>query len=1829
MNMNNNNNTPSLTSNLPNIAFSTSKNNATSLYSPPISISNRSNGTTLTERRVTPNASTYTLTPKSRKRNRTRMSTLHPLSPAALRSVASKTQLVSRGSSIDHDFDSAPPVLGKNTVTLSALRVHRPQSFQSSINQLSDACHEQLTKHTPIAFLGPGGAGKTVLLRAWLKLFQRENEETSVNLVTIGETLEARDYLSVVYALGKSLLLSVAKAAKAITVRLVRDGLAPEGGAKNGPLDIASQLCDELGSYLNGSLTTMHTPSEYLHGWITRTANTVEGLKLWIALDGVDFVQDKDLDGNNTAEARELISAVPSESVGLIVSMRDDYHMLDMWRLEGWKIIKTNPWTEKERDDFLRMRWRETGCQVSEKDRGEASMSLETPQALQVVVQETIRLGSGCIEPIIEHTRSSVALFDYALELWEQDDRFAAGLLPCVLTAILLSPRGASPEEIALTHGWPVSSILELEELAGTFLVFVDGKTIPSLPAKNIQKKNHTTSVLHFPNDDFSKAVALRYLGTDVVAPESQMLYIDTRGDGLFSRQFIGTINLPEVSSTRQNTRGLSMLVANTAIMNASANQFNVLYHTVGQKLAQVALLQVSKVASLLLATSPAQIVVAKLKEISETLFRTKLFDAAVSKMKKRFANTIPIVLESERNDDVVNNDCLASNVDAAVLDVPVSPSPSPSPSPPNDERHTPSLQEISSLLHELLSSESMDMLLKEFTEGGKRRQAEQIKRDEEKIQDTSSGNNSLAADKSGATENIECSGVGGKHRQFSNLQANKANAEFLAHAQDGKAANYSAAMFILRRDPFVKSCQKVLPQESVPDKDLYTLFDALDWTADSDRDGFVSWEDFVDLILISAKGKDLSTNDDPSSSEEKQETKLQDSLVWQLQLPDPVLSFSKLAALPKDRRDLISNILPVYNDFVATTHNGTLTLVSEPTPDQVSAAELKGMIAKRSEVPLPLLENDLNAVTICWCPWSRVVCCSLMRRTAPSFVGLQFLEPLAHWALSDHSVHFDVHATPITALSCYYGALPSDLASSTTTESFEVIFVGCEDGSIRFSELSDMIHSIEDSVLFHPRDSTSLITVIQYIPEIQKIVTCSMDGNVRLIKFSMAGDIVSGLKLEVRGIQGIFNWHSRPVLSIQYCKESHCFLSAGLDTTMYLWQPSNFKILKAINTGYPSKGAHLLEGTSQVVTIDAEIEYRNEKLHQCARVFNLFSGLEEQSIDLIGVRPQAKPVQGSAIVVGNVPGACSAMIFDQRRGHLFIGSHKIRTLERAKIWQPSAEATHEHSICAVLFSSHHMQLTTVDQHGTARVWNVRESTLLFDFKVVPEPNLLSAKKLASVTAACLGYAQERLFTGYSDGRLAAFRIYNGGNLQEYAANEVEPIVAVEHLHETCCVVALSIRGTISFWRDILQIDPLKCIRSIEGMSTGTLNFMSIYGDKTFSEALVGDTHGRMVVWNALSSYAKADRFNWSPGGGPAALNPELSVSVSCGHICQGAFKSFLVTGSDDGYLRMYYLSIHRGLSMIRSVFSGGFAPPRDGSHILGPSAMDISEEGTEIIVGDSSGGVRIWSVTKVKEAKIELDMYPVDLQLCAHWSTFRPHNEDEELPDLLDLAVSSLVAVKGRHTLVIGNRFSVKLYTRSGVVIGAFGQKRPWQINTQKNGNLQSESKPESNTAVILPAVWSLLGSNHGPMPEDWVLNATDRKIMVSPLARKLEMRRQQEESKKEQRLYFERVQSSILTFNALALGEVKAVTLDGRENANLEETQGQAVLGHLAMRSGIKNQQRFLERMQCRRPLPPGTPGAIFGDKYGGQAIFLPATPLSPFRKLEKGLHLKEPES
>jgi len=98
-------------------------------------------------------------------------------------------------------------------------------------------------------------------------------------------------------------------------------------------------------------------------------------------------------------------------------------------------------------------------------------------------------------------------------------------------------------------------------------------------------------------------------------------------------------------------------------------------------------------------------------------------------------------------------------------------------------------------------------------------------------------------------------------------------------------------------------------------------------------------------------------------------------------------------------------------------------------------------------------------------------------------------------------------------------------------------------------------------------------------------------------------------------------------VTSIQYCGESHAILSSGKVLNRY--SCGTRKVLKTIRTPRGARQSILVEDTNQLILcLDHDVEYRNGKLHQCLRVFNVFSGIGQQAVELVGVVPDARPIR-------------------------------------------------------------------------------------------------------------------------------------------------------------------------------------------------------------------------------------------------------------------------------------------------------------------------------------------------------------------------------------------------------------------------------------------------------------------------------------------------------------------------------------------------------------------------------------------------------------------------
>ena len=376
------------------------------------------------------------------------------------------------------------------------------------------------------------------------------------------------------------------------------------------------------------------------------------------------------------------------------------------------------------------------------------------------------------------------------------------------------------------------------------------------------------------------------------------------------------------------------------------------------------------------------------------------------------------------------------------------------------------------------------------------------------------------------------------------------------------------------------------------------------------------------------------------------------------------------------------------------------------------------------------------------------------------------------------------------TAISSYYGSVPAQSHSGKTTEMINLFMIGCEDGTLRIGSLQDFVHDIQNTMTVKLQSSSSMISTIQYVSDFDVIVCGSMDGNVYLYFFEMVGSIVSGLTIRQKPVR-VFNHHSRPVLSLQYLKESQSILSAGLDEVILLWGVADFSILSYIKTGVSSKCAIALEDIGQVVSLDANVTLLNGHFHQGFRVWNLFGGKNLQIIELTGSVPIAPLVMGSKIEESNIKGACGSLIYDTSGEEFLLGSHSLRRLVKKKHFRPNIFATHEKEIIGLFVLDRYVDLKTqsvaylndckaiqilsIDILGSVRIWNCDTGNIGGEFSVFKSLRIstkfgIGASSTIEVSSAICDRSCEKLFVGYTNGLVASWRILNGIMLKQYFA---------------------------------------------------------------------------------------------------------------------------------------------------------------------------------------------------------------------------------------------------------------------------------------------------------------------------------------------------------------------------------------------------------------------------------------------------------------------------
>ena len=244
----------------------------------------------------------------------------------------------------------------------------------------------------------------------------------------------------------------------------------------------------------------------------------------------------------------------------------------------------------------------------------------------------------------------------------------------------------------------------------------------------------------------------------------------------------------------------------------------------------------------------------------------------------------------------------------------------------------------------------------------------------------------------------------------------------------------------------------------------------------------------------------------------------------------------------------------------------------------------------------------------------------------------------------------------------------------------------------------------------------------------------------------------------------------------------------------------------------------------------------------------------------------QQRLVDGSTINADLVGGAVASVSYDSSisgKECIILGSHRIRRLYRREHWRPSERASHQCTICKLLFNARYGQVISCDISGCVRLWDWKTGRENFAFSAASPTRKLEGTTTSEISAASLDESGERVVIGYTSGDLATWRLYNGEFLQSFEGNG-DAISSVYHMDSLSTFVGSTLKGSVLFWPDRSDSEKIVNTRSIN--TSDAITSMHVSGNAAFAEAVTGNTEGEIIVWNALSSFAKGSTLNTDTG---------------------------------------------------------------------------------------------------------------------------------------------------------------------------------------------------------------------------------------------------------------------------------------------------------------------------------------------------------------------------
>ncbi|XP_012610384.2 EF-hand calcium-binding domain-containing protein 8 [Microcebus murinus] len=338
-------------------------------------------------------------------------------------------------------------------------------------------------------------------------------------------------------------------------------------------------------------------------------------------------------------------------------------------------------------------------------------------------------------------------------------------------------------------------------------------------------------------------------------------------------------------------------------------------------------------------------------------------------------------------------------------------------------------------------------------------------------------------------------------------------------------------------------------------------------------------------------------------------------------------------------------------------------------------------------------------------------------------------------------------------------------------------------------------------------------------------------------------------------------------ILCFDYCADKNFLVTGGYNPIIHLWNPSVSKKPVWMMKGHQTSVTHVI------------VNNRNSSI--------LISVSRDKNIRVWDMDDQIclQSLCGKRFALGNCP---ITSAYFHKDDTLICSTYSIGILKGYLEAQGPMKAgkitTHGSSLCAVLYSRIFKEVVTGSLQGSVNVWEIVTGTKLMEFSV-------SGAQSVELTAMALDESQRCLLTGLRDGTMKMWNYNIGECLLVFPNPDQLEISGIVHMNEVFYVTGWSKRITCFMFH---KTRPVLLCYHWQTFHTEDILSMAKYRNQFLGTS---SYNGDILFWN--TSIFKPI-FNFNASEGPLPLQPKRvkdvdscsAPSIPCAEPEKWAYKS-------------------------------------------------------------------------------------------------------------------------------------------------------------------------------------------------------------------------------------------------------------------------------------------------------------------------------------------------